>query len=48
MGEGDSAGEVAVGFFVKTGGGRFDGVGEDGVVVGDGEGESSFYGGELS
>jgi hypothetical protein len=37
------AGERAVGFFVEAGGNGFDGVGEEVVVIGDGEGQSGLY-----
>jgi len=44
---GDGAGEGAVGFFVEAGGKGFYGVGEEVVVIGDGEGQTGFYDGEL-
>ena len=41
-------GRGTVGFFVGVTGGGFDGVSEEIVVIGDGEGETGFDGGELS
>ena len=48
LGEVFGAGEGAVGFFVEAGADGFDGVGEEGVVlgVGVGDGEAGFDGGE--
>ena len=40
---GGGAGEGAVGFFIEAGGNGFDGVGEEVVVIGDGEGQSGLY-----
>ncbi len=47
VGGGGGAGEGAVRFFVEAIGDGLDGAGEDAVVVGDGEGEAGFDGGEL-
>ena len=41
------SGEGAVGFFVEAGGDGADGVGEEIVVIGDGEGEAGFDGRKL-
>jgi len=46
--ESGGADEGAVCFFVEAVGNGFDGVGEEIVVIGDGEGETGFDGGELS
>ena len=47
VGGGGGASEGAVALFVETIGNYFDGVGEETVVVGDCEGQTSFNGGEL-
>ena len=44
VGCGGGSREGAVGFFVEAGGNGFDGVGEEIVVIGDGEGEAGFDG----
>ncbi len=41
------AGECSVAFFVEAGRNGFDGVCQEIVVIGDDEGETGFYGGEL-
>ena len=43
----DSAGEGAVAFFVEADADGGEGIGEDGIVVGYGDGEAGFEGGEL-
>jgi len=47
VGGGAGAGQVPVGFFIEAIGNGFDGVGENAVVVGDGEGEAGFKRGGL-
>ena len=47
FGEADGACKRAIRFFVETGADGFDGGGQEIVVVGDGEGEAGFNGGEL-
>ena len=45
--DGGRAGKCSIAFFIEAGGNSFDGVGEEVVVVGDGEGEAGFDGGKL-